>query len=368
MEEVRLWKILQPGSSTPRVEKIEGVQTVTAEKMLEEVLAHSPEVLMDDLTIIGRQNDTAGGPLDLLGVDEDGKLVVFELKRGELTRDAVAQVVDYASWISSLDAEELSEHVSSMSGRYGTEKIENFSDWYRENYDGKGLSDIGKPRMVLVGLGADDKTKRMVEFLSTATLDISLITFYGFNENGQTLLARKVEVEARTTKETTKYRETLAANEEKFRVRLKDQGIEPFYSKLIDGFRTVLANKGTVYPNANGHTFYFPDQTDAGRPSSRAYAGLSLRDSPNKVNHVVLTLQQRVVNSIDPQNLEQLAGALGATVERRSSSGQVDFVLDATKPVPSLESALAKVAGAVVDSWEQRRRSFEAQSKPPDTV
>jgi hypothetical protein len=73
-------------------------------------------------------------------------------------------------------------HFSKMSGRHGTEKIDHFADWYRENFDGRALSAIGAPRMVLVGLGADEATKRMVEFLATSDVDMTLITFYGFND------------------------------------------------------------------------------------------------------------------------------------------------------------------------------------------
>ena len=64
-------------------------------------------MLMPDLTLVGRQTPAGGGALDLLGVDEDGRLVVFELKRGTLTRDAVAQVIDYCSYLESLDVDTL---------------------------------------------------------------------------------------------------------------------------------------------------------------------------------------------------------------------------------------------------------------------
>ena len=58
-------------------------------------------MLMPGLKLVGRQTPTEGGPLDLLGVDEDGRLVVFELKREMLSREAVAQVIDYASYLDS---------------------------------------------------------------------------------------------------------------------------------------------------------------------------------------------------------------------------------------------------------------------------
>ncbi len=43
-----------------RAERVEGVNAVSAEKLLEDVLARSPDVLMEGLTIVGRQNDTEG--------------------------------------------------------------------------------------------------------------------------------------------------------------------------------------------------------------------------------------------------------------------------------------------------------------------
>jgi len=358
MEEVRLWKIDNRESEAPRVVRVESVNRVGTEELLEDVLAHSPEVLMEGLTIIGRQNETAGGPLDLLGVDDGGSLVVFELKRGELTRDAVAQVVDYASWLASLDAEQLSEYITEMSGRNGTQKIENFSDWYREkNFEGKSVGDIGRPRMVLVGLGADDKAKRMVEFLAAADVDISLITFHGFTEDGKTLLARHVEVEANATKATNRYRATKAANEEKFKQRLRQQGVGEFYGKLLEAFEASLKGKGTAYPNANGHTFYFPDQTDDGRPTTRAYAGFSVPDG--KGAKVVLTLQPRSAQQIGAQDLEQFERMLGATMSRHPS-GTIEFNLGATATAADIRQAIEKVGAVVAQGWDERRKATES--------
>ena len=84
----------------------------------------SPDLLMDGLTLIGRQVSTDGGPLDLLGIDADGRLVVFELKRGTLTRDAVAQVLDYASGLATLDTVRFGALIEKHSGRHGVDRIE----------------------------------------------------------------------------------------------------------------------------------------------------------------------------------------------------------------------------------------------------
>jgi hypothetical protein len=364
MEEVRLWRVQSNGAASARVERVEGVDAMSAEKLLEDVLTHSPDVLMEGLTIIGRQNETDGGPLDLLGVDEDGKLVVFELKRGELTRDAVAQVLDYASSLGAMAPDELGEHISSMSGRYGTEKIDNFADWYRENFDGKPLGDIGVPRMVLVGLGADEATKRMVEFLANADVDMTLITFYGFNDNGVTLLARQVEVEAKATKATNAFRATKAANEEKFRRRLRDSGLQGFYEAVMQLLTRALNGKGAIYPNASGHTVYFPDQTESRTPTSRAYVGLSVSESLGKARKVLLTLQARVANAMSEEALSALAVDLGASMTR-TGSGIVEMKLDGTRAPAAVETGMKATAEAVVRIWQERLKASEPSTAVP---
>ena len=53
-------------------------------------------------------------------------------------------------------------------------------------------------RMFLVGLGADERAERMVDFLANNSgMDISLITFPRFRIRGKTLFARQVHVEGK---------------------------------------------------------------------------------------------------------------------------------------------------------------------------
>ena len=92
MEDIKIWAL-----EGTEVEPLEPSNRTESEQLLEETLVNNPGLLMEGLKLVGRQTQTQGGPLDLLGVDEDGKLVVFELKRGTLSRDALGQVIDYAS-------------------------------------------------------------------------------------------------------------------------------------------------------------------------------------------------------------------------------------------------------------------------------
>lgn len=190
MEEIRLWKS-GPGKS---VRSMEAVSQLDTEIELEEMLVAHPELLETGLTLVGRQPPTAGGWLDLLGVDRDGRLVIFELKRGTIGRDAVAQVLDYASDISAMamDVETLVEHLEARSGHGGVERIPDFVTWYEERFD--DLQGLFPVRMALVGLGVDKTALRIARFLGDAGRAIEVITFYGFRDGEAALLARQVPI------------------------------------------------------------------------------------------------------------------------------------------------------------------------------
>jgi len=127
MKEIKLWQIIAADNGKPIVDQLKNVKQAETENLLEEIIVHSPDLLLPDLKLVGRQTDVPGGALDLLGVDGDGNLVVFELKRGVLNREAVAQIIDYTSYLSYLEPEELSRHISERSGKSGIDKIDDFS-------------------------------------------------------------------------------------------------------------------------------------------------------------------------------------------------------------------------------------------------
>ena len=137
MDEIKIWTI--DGSD---VQEIQPTRQTESEQWLEENIVSKPELLMPGLTLVGRQTQTEGGPLDLLGVDSDGRLVLFELKRGTLSRDAVAQIVDYASDLEGMNLDALANHLANRSGTSGIEKIEDFKEWHTENTGADALEDL----------------------------------------------------------------------------------------------------------------------------------------------------------------------------------------------------------------------------------
>ncbi len=80
------------------------------ESQLEEWIHHNPQLIADDLMMIGRQVVTEGSKrIDLLAVNREGDTVIIELKRGDSPRDLQAQIDEYVSAVESWSEWEL-EH------------------------------------------------------------------------------------------------------------------------------------------------------------------------------------------------------------------------------------------------------------------
>src|SRR5262245_6557762 len=85
------------------------------EERLEEWIAKDASLVGLDVLIIGRQVRTShSGMIDLLAIDQQGDLVILELKRDRTPREVVAQVLDYASWVVGL----LPADVSALAQEY----------------------------------------------------------------------------------------------------------------------------------------------------------------------------------------------------------------------------------------------------------
>ena len=181
--DIGIWEIDRASRAGTKLGFAERVET---EEMLEAVLVENPSMLMRGLTLVGRQFPVETGYADLLGIDEDGRLVVFELKREKLTRDAVAQVLDYGTYLEALPDSELATLITERSGTGGITRISDFEEWYGS----QGGESIKPVRMVLVGLGIDTSARRMVGYLGNRGIDIEFLTFHGYVHGDSLLLAR----------------------------------------------------------------------------------------------------------------------------------------------------------------------------------
>jgi hypothetical protein len=358
MKEIHIWEIDGENLTNLEVHPVGAVDQTQTEQLLEEIIVKKPDLLLPDLRVVGRQTGTPGGPLDLLGVDGDGRLVVFELKRGTLTRDAVAQVIDYASYLHELDAEELSAHISDRSGKAGLPKIDNFLDWYTEQF-ARSFDDSQKPRLILVGLGADERARRMVSFLANSDLDVSLITFYGFRRDGKVLLARQLDVEAKPPVTSSGQK---TSNVEKLRERTNRLAVGPYYSIIAKYFQERLT-AAYEWPNPTGFTYYLPELTESGNQSNRAYVSLYLHDS--KRGMVQIYFHARAIEAVmfaRPEMKDQISKVLKPT-----PGGAGDLWIKSAEEWAKQSGVFNEICLALVEGWKTKQEREATASDGIDT-
>jgi len=352
MRTIKLWRVNTSSGDGLEVEQLKAVVETKTEQLLEDILTTNPGLLMPDLKLVGRQTETPGGPLDLLGVDGEGVLVVFELKRGILTREAVAQVIDYGSFLVSLDADDLATHISQRSGNLGTEKIDDFLSWYQEQF-ANPLEDHLRPRLVLVGLGADERTRRMVEFLSSGDFDVSLITFHAFEIDGGIALARQVEVEAPSRPSSASA--TKTGNLELLKQRTSKLGVDTYYFDVARFVREILP--GYEWPNPSGFSYALSELTEAGTPTYRSYIALFLRES--KPGRIQILLYERAVEAITSEPMKP-PECFREFFEMKPN-GTAEMWIESTSHWNDVQDCVRQVCDAVSEGWKLKSNAITAQ-------
>lgn len=271
IQELKLWAV--DGSN--KIEFVPKLSQMPTEWEFENVLVSYPEMLETGLQLVGRQTPTAGGWLDLLAVDGDGCLVVYELKRGNLARDAVTQILDYASALNSMTPAQLAKHISNRSGEAGIPRIENFEQWYSDMFGDDDLSRLLPPRMALVGFGMDEATERMVQFVSAGAVELSVITFHGYCRDGETLLARQIEVSPHGENQMRPRAVTAAEQRQALRHYLKENNYEQFFDRMCNDIRERLPQQGPrEQTGKTGISFQFMDPGPNGSKSWKGYFGV----------------------------------------------------------------------------------------------
>jgi hypothetical protein len=154
------------------------------ENTLEGWIAANPKLIGLDILVIGQQIITDfGGRIDILGIDREGDLTVIELKRDRTPRDIVAQILDYASWISSLTTRRIHDIAFDKMGK----KLEaNFNEFFDSPLP-ENLNE--NHNMVIVASEFDPSSRRIVEYLAERHgISINSVFFNVFEDDGETYM------------------------------------------------------------------------------------------------------------------------------------------------------------------------------------
>lgn len=184
--EIRTWEIIDGALMEVSTSLVENGRKERED--LEKWIKTEVNILGDDVRIIGQQVYTDSGPLDYLGIDSKGNLVIVELKRDRLPREALAQAIDYASDIAKWERDRISEVCINYTGQ-------SIDDFIAENYediDEDSFVINESQRLLLVGFSIDSSLARMIEWLSDRyDLAINAILLkYVKTSSGNELLSR----------------------------------------------------------------------------------------------------------------------------------------------------------------------------------
>jgi hypothetical protein len=157
-----------------------------SEQLLEQMIVAAPRILSDEWMLIGRQEPTVTGRLDLLGLAPDGTLVLIELKRERTPREVVAQALDYAAWVERLGADE----IVAIYGRFapGRDLAADCVARFGQPLDEDTLN--YRHQIVIVATQLDDSSERIVKYLGDKGIAINVLCFQVFAAGAQQLLSR----------------------------------------------------------------------------------------------------------------------------------------------------------------------------------
>lgn len=177
--EMKMWRI---DSDEPRPLK---TSVLPAEKELHEFLARDPSLLGARLLVIGSELRTPHDKrLDLLAIDGDGNLHVLELKRGRSSREVVAQILDYGSWVSTLSRDD----VIDIADKHLDQPFEAaFEDIFGIAPPDEVNTEL---QMTVVASELDSSSERIVTYLRGFGVPINAVFFSYLEDEGRRYLAR----------------------------------------------------------------------------------------------------------------------------------------------------------------------------------
>jgi hypothetical protein len=250
--EIKTWEIID-GKLVPLVSSL--VADGKKEKDdLEKWIKSNPQILGEDIVIIGEQVPTNSGPLDFLGIDINGNSVVVELKRDKVPREAIAQAIDYASDVAGWDVDKFREICQAFANQ-------TLDDILQERFDDIVIEDLAvnqTQRILLVGSSLEESLSRMIEWLSdNYNMSINAVVLnYSKTKQGDAILSRMVMIPEEIEKQKAKSKKYIIemSNEpgtydrDTLEKKLREYLSKTLYSsqRIKDYFLPILLEKGQV--------------------------------------------------------------------------------------------------------------------------
>lgn len=184
---------------------------------LEPIIVRNPELIEDGLKIVAHQLMTSTGPLDILAVDENGVLVIIELKNEiDEKEQQLIQCLRYYDWCYDNRA------------------------WIANAYKELKIDPHKEPRIILVAPDFSESLKRLAKFLN---VEPELFRYQAIElQNGEkTIICTQTFFEERLES-------PVISTIPKSITRIKNDTVRGLYDKCLNKFRELRFD---LQPRAN---------------------------------------------------------------------------------------------------------------------
>ncbi|MDY9924380.1 DUF4268 domain-containing protein [Methanobacterium sp.] len=179
---------------------------------MEEWIAEYPEILGEKLIIITTEYDSfdkTNNRLDILAVDEEGKLVVIELKRDIADKFVDLQAIHYAAYCSTLTLEQ----VADIKAVYEDKSKDEIEIEILDFIENKDFSDFdNQPRIILVANDFNEETLAAVLWLRDIGVDITCVKLEAYKLDKKIIITPDIIIPLPEAKQFMMYREEKTKN------------------------------------------------------------------------------------------------------------------------------------------------------------
>ena len=281
MTEVGLWQVA--GQSQPAILQS---ASIALEEHLENWIERDPGLVEAGLAIVGRQIRLETGPLDLLGIDPQGRWVAIELKRARLYRETLAQALGHAACLATLDHDQLME----IADAYLTSRqLQPHSIPALETARSEDEAEAREVRIVLVGTIRDASLDRLVQYVGRFNIPLTIVSFKVFElPSGEQVLLREL---ADSEVELQQPRPSRVTTTDQVLARAEQKGIGVGFRAIKDAATKLGCTHGLgrdascmqIQPSATARCLRFGGTGGAniwqGTPTIAAFLGIKSQEA-----------------------------------------------------------------------------------------
>ena len=163
------------------------------EKHLEERLVRAPSAQIGDVEMLyinNQKGTNKGGRFDILGVDEQGDMVIVELKKGAAKREVIAQALEYASKIREADYSYFQQEYTNFTGTTSdSEQSLDLAEAHKEHFELDEPLDPDEfnsdQRLIIIAsdIGENEDLLRMADFLRVHDIDVVAVEYSWYHDD-----------------------------------------------------------------------------------------------------------------------------------------------------------------------------------------